>query len=113
MTREEERILLRKDNNHYLWKKPRAQWTADDLKRLTGEIHPEPKNPKAKSKPLPRQFAQKQPVTVTSAQGTKEYESVVLCATEMGIKPATIYAKLNGAVKNEGDFQFFKSKINE
>lgn len=112
MTREEERQLLRRDNNHYLWRKPRAQWTADDLKMLTGETHLEPKTPKVIAEPEPRQFAQKQPVIVTSAQGTKEYESVVLCAAELGMSSAVIYSKLNGHQKNEGDFVFMKSKMN-
>lgn len=113
MTREEERQILRKDNNHYLWRKPRAEWTPIDLKLLTGEIRPEPRTPTVAVKSRPKQFAQKQAVQVTSAQGNKEYESVVLCAAELGISTAIIYSKLNGHQKNEGDFIFLKSKMND
>lgn len=111
MTREEERKLLWKDMNHYLWRKPRAQWTADDLKMLTGETHLEPKKPIAAIK-QPVERPRRQPVLVTSAQGTKEYPSVVLCAAELGISSSIIYSKINGHSKNEGDFVFMKSKMN-
>jgi len=112
MTREQERQLLRKDNNHYLWRKPRAEWTPEDLRNLTGENRPEPKTPTVAVKKRPKEFARKQPVMVTSAQGTKEYPSVVLCAAELGISTAIIYSKINGHQKNEGDFVFMKSKMN-
>jgi hypothetical protein len=37
MTREEERRILHQNMNHYLWKKPRADWTAKDLENLEGK----------------------------------------------------------------------------
>lgn len=55
----------------------------------------------------------KQPITVKSAKGDKAYESIALCAAELKINANTIYSMLNGRKKNEGEYQFFKSKINQ
>lgn len=55
----------------------------------------------------------KQPVIVKSPKGEKQYDSVVLCAEELGIKTDFIYQRLNGHLKNNGEYQFFKSKINQ
>lgn len=67
--------------------------------------------PKKRELKTPRPH--KQPIIVKSPQGEKEYESVVLCAAELKIQSSTIYAKLNGNQKNNGEYQFFKSKINQ
>jgi hypothetical protein len=109
MTREQERQILRQNMNHYLWHKPRAQWTEQDLINLLGksisgrEIQP----PELKKRP------HKQPVIVKTPEGEKEYESVVLCAAELEIEPLYIYQRINGHLKNEGEYQFFKSKMNQ
>ena len=54
-----------------------------------------------------------QSVIVKSPEGEKEYKSVVLCAAELGLKSDFIYQRLNGHLKNDGEYQFFKSKINQ
>ncbi|MBC7748583.1 MAG: hypothetical protein H7Z76_08435 [Methylotenera sp.] len=113
MTREEERQILRQNMNHYLWIKPRAQWTEQDLINLEGKsIIGTPKQEVVYDRPRTRK-SYKQPVTVIKDGEEKIYESVVLCAAELELEPNTIYAKLNGHQKNNGDYQFFKSKINQ
>lgn len=54
-----------------------------------------------------------QAVIVKTPEGQKEFKSVVLCAVELGVKTDFIYQRLNGHLKNNGEYQFFKSKINQ
>ena len=54
-----------------------------------------------------------QAVIVKSSTGEKEFKSVVLCAKELELKTDYIYQRLNGHCKNSGEYQFFKSKINQ
>lgn len=112
MTREQERQILRQNMNHYLWNKPRAEWTEQDIKNLEAKsINGEPKTAAVFDRPRTRQ-SYKQPIIVKHQEEILEFDSVVLCAAELEIEPNTIYAKLNGHQKNTGEYQFFKSKIN-
>ena len=113
MTREQERQILRQNMNHYLWNKPRAQWTEQDLKSLEAKgINGTPKTEAVFDRPRTRK-SYKQPIIVLHHGEDVLYESVALCAAELEIEPNTIYAKLNGHQKNNGEYQFFKSKINQ
>lgn len=113
MTREQERQILRQNMNHYLWNKPRAQWTEQDIKNLEGKsINGAVKTAAVFDKPRTRK-SYKQPIIVIKDGEDVLYESVALCAEELEIEPNTIYAKLNGHQKNNGEYQFFKSKINQ
>lgn len=109
MTRDQERQILRQNMNNYLWNKPRAQWTEQDLINLEGksisgeEITVKVQKPKV----------YKQPIIVKSPEGEQEYESVALCAAELELEPSFIYQRINGYLKNNGKYQFFKSKINQ
>lgn len=114
MTREQERQILRQNMNHYLWNKPRAEWTEQDLKNLEGKGINGNKieKPVVFERPRTRK-TYKQPIVVVKDGVDTLYESVALCAAELEIEPNTIYAKLNGHQKNNGEYQFFKSKINQ
>lgn len=113
MTREQERQILRQNMNHYLWNKPRDKWTEQDLKNLEAKsINGTQKNAAVFDKPRTRQ-SYRQPIIVLHNGEDVLYESVALCAAELEIEPNTIYAKLNGHQKNNGEYQFFKSKINQ
>lgn len=113
MTREQERQILRQNMNHYLWSKPRAQWTEQDIKNLEAKsINGTVKTPEVFDKPRTRK-KYKQPITVVKNGEDVLYNTVALCAAELEIEPNTIYAKLNGHQKNNGEYQFFKSKINQ
>lgn len=109
MTREQERQILRQNMNHYLWHKPRAEWTAQDLLNLEGKSISGKEIPISNIEKRPH----KQPVIVKTPEGEKEYESVVLCAAELELEPIYIYQRINGHLKNKGEYQFFKSKINQ
>lgn len=114
MTRDQERQILRQNINHYLWHKPRAKWTEDDLAMLERKSIRGTKEPEiiVEVKHKKRQ-SYKQPVMVKHQEKFQIFESVVSCAAELELEPNTIYAKLNGHQKNEGEYQFFKSKMNE
>lgn len=112
MTREQERQILRQNMNHYLWSKPRAQWTEQDIINLEAKsISGTPKTETAYERPRTRK-AYKQPVIAIKEGKEIIFESVALCAEELELEPNTIYAKLNSHQKNNGEYQFFKSKIN-
>lgn len=113
MTREQERQILRQNMNHYLWNKPRTQWTEQDLINLEGKsIGGNPKPETVYERPRTRKVY-KQPVIAVKDGKEIIFESVALCAAELEIEPNAIYAKINGRQKNNGDYQFFKSKINQ
>jgi len=113
MTREQERAILRQNMNHYLWSKPRAEWTPQDLINLEGKSIGGTGKPEAiYDRPRTRK-SYKQPVIVLKDGEEKVYDSVALCAAELEIEPNAIYAKINGHQKNNGEYQFFKSKINQ
>ena len=113
MTREQERQILRQNMNHYLWNKPRAEWTDQDLINLEGKsIGGTPKPESVYDRPRTRKVY-KQPIVVIKDGEEKTFESVALCAAELELEPNAIYARLNGHLKNKGEYQFFKSKINQ
>jgi hypothetical protein len=114
MTREQERQILRQNINHYLWSKPRAEWTEQDIKNLEEKsINGTVKTAAVFDRPRRTRQHYKQPIIVVKDGEDVLYESVALCAAELEIEPNTIYAKLNGHQKNNGEYQFFKSIINQ
>lgn len=113
MTREQERQILRQNMNHYLWNKPRAEWTEQNLKNLEAKsINGELKTEECFDRKRRTKTHYKQPETVIKDNEILEFESVALCAAELDIVPSTLYAQLNGYIKNKGKYQIFKSKIN-
>ena len=114
MTREQERQILRQNMNHYLWNKPRAEWTEQDLKNLEAKsVNGVPKTKAVFDRPRRTKKVYNQPVIAIKDGEETIYESVALCAAELEIEPNAIYAKINGHQKNNGEYQFFKSKINK
>lgn len=109
MTKQEEILTLRKYPRHYLWNKPRNQWTPEDVENLKNGVI---KN--NTSEKLPDRYAcLRTPVVLIKDNCSKEFQSVKDLQEELKVPYSSLVNILNGMAKQRKEFQIFKSKINQ
>jgi hypothetical protein len=96
MTRQEEIIQLRKFPHHYLWNKNRAAWTEEDLANLENPTLNTFRNRPEVVVKTNNFKREGQPVALVIKGNRTEFRSVAAAARATQIKPAKIYAALNG-----------------
>lgn len=101
MTKEQELQLLRQDNRHYLWNKPRAKWTTEDLHNLENGIKTRPKTTQIK-------MSKQAVLYVKRGEMPVKFESVVEASKQTSINDQTIYAILNGRKEQLSEQHFYK-----
>lgn len=116
MTKQEEILTLRKFPRHYLWNKPRNQWTPEDIENLKNgvikrsieqirlECAPRTKN-------ISRNSHRKQPVVLVVENKQQCFESVKELSQELDMPYSSLTNILNGHSPQRKEFQIFKSKI--
>ena len=109
MTKQEEILTLRKFPRHYLWNKPRNQWTPEDLENLKNGVT---KSRAAATDDSPM-AKQKTPVVLVVGNEKKEFNSVKELSEFVPVPYQSLVNILNGANPQRKEFQIFKSKINQ
>lgn len=104
MTRQEEILTLRKYPRHYLWNKPRNQWTPEDVENLKNGVI---KNNTSEKTP------NSTPVLLIKDNKIKEFQSVKDLQEELKVPYSSLVSILNERAPQRKEFQIFKSKINQ
>jgi hypothetical protein len=97
MTKEEEKELLYKHRDHYLWNKVRSNWTEEDIENLKQGLGPK------KQKKIG-----KQAVLVIGNNQKQKFESVCSASRALNISGGIIYAVINEKRDQLEDYKFFK-----
>lgn len=108
MTHQEEILTLRKYPRHYLWNKPRNQWTQQDIFNLENGVVKQPETVKTK-----KNSHLKKPVILVKNEEKKQFGSVKELQQELKIPYSSLTNILNGIAPQRQDFQIYKSKINQ
>lgn len=109
MTKQEEILTLRKYPRHYLWNKPRNQWTPEDMENLKNGVI---KSRAAVAGEL-NHDKHKTPVVLIVENKRQEFGLVKELSQHVPVPYQSLVNILNGTNPQRKEFQIFKSKINQ
>lgn len=109
MTKQEEIQTLRKFPRHYLWNKPRNQWTPEDLENLKNGVT----KSRTASTDQSNSAKNKTPVVLVVGDKKEEFKSIKELSEFVPVPYQSLVNILNGANPQRKEFQIFKSKISQ
>ena len=103
MTRQEEILTLRKYPRHYLWHKPRKDWTDEDIENLKNGVT------KHNGSTNKVNYAKhKTKVLVIQNKEKKSFDSVVAASKHLNFDYGKLVNIINNKMKQKEDFQIYK-----